>query len=189
MSALHALSGPLAEPLSLAEIKAHLRLGDDSEDGLLAGYLLAAREAVERYLRRALIAQRWQLVLDAWPAGPLRFPRPPLLAIEEVRVLDAGGIAAPVPASDYRVETRAEPGFLLPAAGATLPRPGLVPSGIEIDFLAGYGTDWNAVPSPIRQALLMMVTELFESRSNPAPAIAGTVRGLLDPFRMVSLGC
>lgn len=189
MSALLALAGPLAEPLSLAEIKAHLRLDDDSEDGLLAGYLVAAREAVERHLRRTLISRRWQSVLDAWPAGPVRLPRPPLLAVEAVRVFDAAGAASLVPPSDYRVETRAEPGFLLAASAAGLPRPGLFPSGIEIDFVAGYGTDWNAVPSPIRQALLMMVSDLFESRSSAAPAIAGTVRSLLDPFRVVTLGC
>lgn len=187
MSALLALSDPLAEPLSLAEIKAHLRLDDESEDALIAGYLIAARQAVERYVRRALIAQRWQLVLDAWPSGPLRFPRPPLLAVEAVRVLDTAGAATLVPASDYRVETRAEPGFLLASAGTGLPAPGLPASGIEIDFVAGYGDDWNAVPAPVRQALLMLVTGLFEARGNAAPMIAGTVRSLLDPFRMVSL--
>lgn len=187
MSALLALAGPLAEPLSLAELKAHLRLEDESEEALLAGYLIAAREAVERHLRRALIAQRWQLVLDAWPTGPVRLPRPPLLSVEAVRVLDAAGGATLVPPSDYRVETRAEPGFLLAAAGTGLPAPGLYPSGIEIEFVAGYGETWNAVPSPIRQALLMMVSDLFESRLNAAPAIAGTVRSLLDPWRMVRL--
>lgn len=187
MTALIRLTSPVAEPLSLAEIKAHLRIETDAEDGLLASYLIAAREAVERYLRRALIAQGWQLGLDCWPEGPVRFPRPPLIAVEAVRVVDAQGTASLVDPAKYHVENRAEPGFLLPADGTGLPRPGRRHGGIEIDFTAGFGESWNDVPAPIRQALMMMIGELYEHRGRAQPAIAGEVRCLLEPFRMISL--
>ncbi len=187
MSALALLAAPTVEPLSLAEMRAHLRLEHDDEDALIAGMLSAARAAVERYLRRALIAQQWQLVLDGWPEGPVRLPRPPLMQVDAVRVLDAGGTATLVPASDYAVETRAEPGFLYPGGAAVLPVPGRARGGIEIDFTAGYGSDWNAVPAPIRQALLIMVADLYETRGAAPPAIVGAVRSLLDPYRMIGL--
>ncbi len=187
MSALALLAAPTVEPLSLAEIKAHLRLEEDADDALLGTMLAAARAAVERYLRRALLAQQWQLVLDGWPAGPVRLPRPPLMQVDAVRVLDAAGTATPVPAGDYAVETRAEPGFLYPSGAATLPAPGRTRGGIEIDFTAGYGSDWNDVPAPIRQALLVMIADLYETRGAAPPAIVGAVRSLLDPYRMMGL--
>lgn len=187
MTPLTRLSAPVAEPLSLDEIKAHLRIDIDAEDGLLAGFLIAAREAVERYLRRALISQGWQLVLDCWPEGPVRFPRPPLIEVDAVRVFDAEGVASVVDPALYHLERRAEPGFLLPAQGERLPRPERRHGGIEIDFTAGFGESWADVPAPIRQALLMMIAELYERRGRVEPAIAGEVRCLLDPFRMVSL--
>lgn len=187
MTPLTRLTPPVAEPLSLAEIKAHLRVETDAEDGLLASYLIAAREAVERYLRRALISQGWRLVLDLWPEGPVRFPRPPLLAVDAVRVFDADNVASLVDPARYHVESRAEPGFLLPTDGESLPRPGRRHGGIEIDFTAGFGEGWNDVPAAIRQALLMMIAELYEHRGRASPVIAGEVRCLLDPFRMISL--
>ncbi|CUX16475.1 hypothetical protein AGR6A_Cc110025 [Agrobacterium sp. NCPPB 925] len=39
---------PQAEPLTLAEVKAHLRLDGNEEDALLAALLRTAREHLER---------------------------------------------------------------------------------------------------------------------------------------------
>ncbi|MFQ5347365.1 MAG: head-tail connector protein [Rhodothalassiaceae bacterium] len=187
MTALAPRAAPAVEPLSLAEVRAHLRLEGTDEDALLAGLLAAARATVERYLRRALIEQQWQLVLDQWPEGAVRLPRPPLMQVDAVRVLDSSGTATVVPAADYEVETRAEPGFLFPRMPGALPAPGRRMGGIEIDFTAGYGSDWNQVPAPVRHALLVMVSDLYETRGAAPPAIAGAVRSLLDPYRMMSL--
>src|SRR5690606_27665590 len=58
---------PAAEPVTLAELKAHLRLEHDSEDALLNGLNRAAREDLERTTGLALIDQNWRLALDKWP--------------------------------------------------------------------------------------------------------------------------
>ena len=58
------------EPVTLAEVKAHLRLDHASEDELLGGLIRAAREEVERATGLALIDQDWRLVIDEWPAWP-----------------------------------------------------------------------------------------------------------------------
>jgi len=187
MTALTLRTPPASEPLSLGEVKAHLRVETDAEDGLLAGYLAAARSTAECFLRRALIAQDWQLVLDRWPEGPVRLPHPPLMAVEEIRVRASDGTASVVSPETYRVETRAEPGFILPGRGETWPKPGLGDSGIEIDFTAGFGESWNAVPEPVRQALLLMIAQMHEQRGEASPAIAGHVRSLLQPYRMIRL--
>ena len=56
---------PALEPVTLAEAKAHMRLGHDSEDALIAGLIRAARDEVERTTGTALIDQDWRLALDA----------------------------------------------------------------------------------------------------------------------------
>ena len=60
---------PAAEPVTVAEVKSHLRLQHASEDDLIAGLIRAAREEVERATGMALIDQTWRLVLDRWPRG------------------------------------------------------------------------------------------------------------------------
>jgi len=66
---------PAVEPVTLSEVKAHLRIDGTSEDDLLGGLVRAARQDVERSTGLALIDQSWRLVLDRWPASgtvPLR---------------------------------------------------------------------------------------------------------------------
>lgn len=187
MTALVRLAGPTREPLLLDEIKAHLRIDHADEDGLLDSMRIAVRVAVEDFLRRALIDQRWQRVLDRWPDGPVSLPRPPLLSVTEIRIAQADGEMSVVSPQIYRVENRAEPGFVLPRPGQRWPSSAMTRAAIEIDYTAGYGPDWNAVPGPIRQAMLMLLASYYDNRADSPPSIHGAVRSLLAPYRMMSL--
>ncbi|WP_332130099.1 head-tail connector protein, partial [Azorhizobium caulinodans] len=65
------ISGPAAEPLTLAEAKDFLRLTDPSTDALVGALLSAARRTIESATGRVLMTQSWRLVRDAWPASGL----------------------------------------------------------------------------------------------------------------------
>ena len=61
---LKLVAPPEVEPVTLEEAKAHLRLEGDSDDDYVSALLTAARERVELFLRRALITQAFEYVLD-----------------------------------------------------------------------------------------------------------------------------
>lgn len=65
------LSGPGAEPLSLDEVKAYLRIDGAVEDALLQSLLLTSRLHIEAALGLALMTQSWKFVIDAWPDNML----------------------------------------------------------------------------------------------------------------------
>ncbi len=187
MTYLTLLAPPLVEPVSLAEVKAHLRIDHKDEDGPISSYIRAATISMERWLRRALVRQDWRLTLDTWPIGSLRFPKPPLIAVNAVTLSRLDGSEDILDPQFYRVESRAEPGFLIPVGRTSLPEPGQRPGGIGISFTAGYGSDGSAVPEPIRQALLMMVGSYYENRSQTENPVSGAIRSLLSPYRVVRL--
>lgn len=188
MTGLVLLSGPAAEPISVAELSAHLRLDDAAEAGLLGGLIATARQACEQFLNRALIAQTWRLTLDRWPASAVRFARAPLRSVEAIVVYDADDTATALATGDFLVNTAAEPGLMVPRSGAWPPAPGRSRGGIEIDFTAGFGDGWNDVPAAIRHAVLIMAAHLYERRDGgAAAAMPDQVAGMLRPFRMLAL--
>ena len=83
------LSGPLDEPLTLAEAKSHLRVDHGDEDTLIQSLITSARLHVETLTGRVLMTQSWRLVLDDWPRrNILSIPLGPVQAVGAVRVYE-----------------------------------------------------------------------------------------------------
>lgn len=184
---------PAAEPLTLAEAKAFLRLDTEDEDDLVSTLITAARIHVESFTGRALIAQGWRLVLDDWPAdGVVPLPVSPLIALTAITAYDQDGAAHAIDIAQFLPESGRGPARLfLPQVVTGMPmlRPHL---GLEIDYQAGYGADASSVPAALRQALLMLVTHWFENRDAVVIAGSGSVvpsgfDRLVAPYRGVRL--
>ena len=181
------LMPPMAEPITLAEAKAHLRLDTTDEDVLLAALIRAAREYLEAQTGLCLIVRPLRLYLDDWPAARvIQIARGPVQAIEMVTVYDASGTPVDVDASGYVLDGTARPARLLlperPATERAL-------NGIEIDFTAGFGESGADVPDTLKRALLLHVATMFELRGvlalneQPGAVPAGYDR-LVAPFCM-----
>jgi uncharacterized phiE125 gp8 family phage protein len=178
------LEGPAAEPVLLAEAKAHLRLDGAEEDALVGALIAAARTAVETETRRVLIEQRWRAFVETWPHSGVELPVAPALSVETVRGIDGEGVATALDPGDYEFDVAdGSVRLLRPAAGA---------ERYEIDFAAGYGDAGEDVPGPLRQAMLMLITHWFEHRSAvavgdvPAETPLGW-RALAAPYRRMAL--
>jgi uncharacterized phiE125 gp8 family phage protein len=158
---------PSAEPVTLAEVKAHLRLDHDSEDELLNGLIRAAREDVERTIGVALLEQSWRLVLDTWPRdGSVSVTIHPVREILSVTAYGSAGEASVVDPASYQADIVSRPARLHfdgpPAALRAF-------NGIEIDFAAGFGEAGTDVPDLLRRAIVLLVAHWFEFRSGFGP--------------------
>ena len=190
--ALVLTTAPAAEPISLAEAKAHLRIDADDEDALIASLIAAARMFVERTLGVALITQDWSYFLDFWPRSTcVTLPVLPVQAVDAVTLHDAQGGASVLDAESYAVDVLSTPARLVLKSAA----PAVVTrelNAFEIAFAAGYGDEASDVPAPIRQALTLLVAHWFERREPvvlgaSAQEVPATVAGLLLPYRRVRL--
>jgi uncharacterized phiE125 gp8 family phage protein len=181
------ITPPLAEALALGEVKAHLRLDGDEEDGLLGSLIRVAREHLERVTGLCLITQGWRLYLDSIPEeGVIQIARGPVQAIESVTLYDAGGEEVSLPLDGHVLDRGARPARLI------LGRPGETTraiNGIEIDFSAGFGETAADVPDTLKRAMLMHVAQMFAFRGvvavadQPADIPDGYDR-LIAPFLM-----
>lgn len=178
---------PTAEPISVAEAKAHLRVDLADDEALIARLIAAAREWVETVTGRAMMTQSWRMTLDAWPEGEaLALIRPPVQSVTAVRTFDVAGIAAIWSTANYAMAFGAEPQRLVRTV-PSWPTPGRASAGIEIDLICGYGAVATDVPAALRQAVLLKAAQLYERRGEDRQESPDAAWALIAPFRMVRL--
>jgi uncharacterized phiE125 gp8 family phage protein len=180
---LQLLAPPAAEPVTLAEAKAHLKIDTSDEDTLVTTLITAARARAEWHTGRAFVTQRWCLRLDAWSHdNVVALALPPLISVEEIAVTDASGIRAELGATAYRVDVASIPGRVIFAHRPSSLR---ARDCVEISFTAGYG-DTAAVPAAIKEAVLEIVADLHAHRGDDDP-VGVSGQALLAPYRVFKL--
>jgi uncharacterized phiE125 gp8 family phage protein len=179
------ITPPVAEPVTLADLKAHLRLDGDDEDGYLTGLIAVARDHLERTTGLALLTQTWRLYRDAWPEGGiLTLDRGPVRALDAIRTYDELGEEEVVPLATAMLDAASLPARLYLKV---LPAPGQALNGIEVDFTSGFGDAGTDVPDGLKRAIILHAAHMFEFRTavpldqQPASVPGGYDR-LLAPF-------
>jgi uncharacterized phiE125 gp8 family phage protein len=147
---LRLIAPPAAEPLSLADAKDHLRIDADNTafDAMIPAWIKAARESAEHILQRALVTQDWELVLDAFPCGPIALAYPPVQQVISVKYLDTLGVEQTLAPAAYALDFENEPGWVHPALGTSWPATLATVNALRVQFRCGFGGA-AAVPASI----------------------------------------
>ena len=184
-------------PVSLADLKIHLRIATTHEDELLLGYERAAVLRGENLTRRAWQRTAWELTLDSFPTGQLVLPRPPLTTASTdivVGFIDESGTTQTLGTTGYGIDDRSEPGSLVPSTEANEDWPDTndVINAVTVNYFSGYATATEPIPASIDQWIKIQVGQMYEFRE---PVIEGPLNtqrrdwidGLLDPY-LVDIG-
>jgi uncharacterized phiE125 gp8 family phage protein len=192
MMNISVVTGPVYEPISLQEAKDHLRVRHSDQDALIEALITAARQHLDGpagTLGRCLITQTLRVTMDEWP-DEIILPCPPLISVTSIEYQD-GGSPTYTALTSYQVTSISEPGKIKPAYGEWWPtiQCGLY-DAIRVTYTAGYGAHPGAVPLAIKQAMLLMIGDMYE---NAETQIIGTivtqsktVDALLGPYMVHS---
>ena len=177
---LASVTGPTFDPISIAEAKAHCRITSTDEDGLIAGYILAARQYVENECQLRLATQTLDYTIDDdWPCviarGDYRqrieFPIGPVQSVTTISYIDSDGVAQTLATDQYVVAnmgTAVQSGraYVEPAYGVTWPTVRCQPAAITVRFVAGWTL--SSVPNPIMQVLRLLISHADQNREASA---------------------
>jgi len=163
---LNLITGPALEPLTLAETKLHLRVDISDDDTLIASLISSARRQAELFMRRALINQTWELVLDTFPScDEIRLPLPPLVSVTSIKYTIRAGTQSTFAATNYRVFIGREPGIVKLKYNCAWPGDALLEAqAVAVQYVCGYGAAAANVPVNIRQGMLMLIGHWYENR-------------------------
>jgi uncharacterized phiE125 gp8 family phage protein len=157
---------PLAEPVTLAELKAHLRIDTNDEDALLESLIRVARAHLEAVTGTALMPRGLRLVLDDWPVGQVIQLMAKRRSNPLMRFAFMTSMACP---GNWRFRVlldapRGPRGF----SSRSRPHPGQAINGIEIEFTAGFGAV-TEIPPELLRAVLIHAAYLYEFRGAVSP--------------------
>ena len=197
------------EPLSLQEVKSHLRieLGETDEDDLLEAMITTVREYTEDYTGRALIRSHRAAYFDNWSTNHCcLLPYPPLVAITSSTAITGNSSGAAVAYKDstrgwnsfsstgWIADTVSIPGRLCLEYDEDWPTKTLHNvNPIKVHFTCGYSTSSTGIPKTIKSAMKIMISDLYEQRESfiVGTAVADfsdrtlmTVKSLLANYRV-----
>lgn len=165
------LQAPAAEPVSVAELRAWLRLVQATEDAQLLSCIRAARQLVEDETGRALVTRRVRETRDGWVRdGRIRLGLAPVTAIVTVRAA-TNGVWRDIPLPSSFDADGGAIAFAAPLSASVT---------LSIDYEAGYGGP-EAAPPALRHAVLVVASALFNGRGNEG--LGDWARTLAGAFR------
>jgi uncharacterized phiE125 gp8 family phage protein len=186
------INAPALEPVSLDQVKVFLKITHAQEDELLQHLIKTVREMAETATQRKFITQRLASVIPfypnhkkkkglqrVWRSGErfaLFLSRGPLKEVIGVDLISDEGVATPLRSACYHINPNQDPALLVTAEDKGW--------GLRVTYDAGYGDGVDAVPAPIRQALLNMVARLYSQRTLDSGALLKGVWDLLAPYQM-----
>lgn len=199
---IEVLEAPAEPIVTLAAMKAHLRVDHTDDDELIAAYTAAAEGRVDgpnSITGRCFRVWRLRYSIPVFGVR-MRLPYPPLISVDAVRYLDNNGDEQTFDDVDHwRVigEGNGQGGMIALQDGAEWPS--LLATGdpdkVRIEFTAGYvnlnSPDDNPMPKEIAHAVKLMVGDWYDHRSS---SVIGTTAGptplgaemLIAPFRTAS---
>ncbi len=180
---------PASEPVTVTEFKQFARIDcDSSEDTLIETFISAVRDAIEKYIHRALMEQEITLVMDFWPEKEwIELPNPPLVSVDGIYTVDEDGVETEFDSSYYYIDDIAEPGKLHIKQSYSPPTNSTrYYSGFKIVYIAGYG-DAEDVPELLKLAIKLWATVVYETKILDPGKPPAEVVNLLNLYRVVKV--
>tara|TARA_R100001244_G_scaffold47793_2_gene42604 strand:- start:473 stop:1066 length:594 start_codon:yes stop_codon:yes gene_type:complete len=162
------LTTPTIDPVSLAEMKTHLRVDGDDEDAAITDAMADAAAFIETHCNIALAPASWEILFDTPASLPLTLPIWPVTSVDSVTYSNGDSPDPEVEASIYRL-VKGQPATMHLAYDATWPSMRTEAAALRVLVTAGWPGDgaspevWTG-PLQARRAIKLVVGHWYANR-------------------------
>lgn len=154
------------EPLTLAELKAHMNVTITTDDDYIRSLLLSVRDYIETVSNRQFNTATLVYALDTFPSNTIiSIPRPPLQSITSIIYTNTSNVLTTLAVTEYGVDTLSQPGrvYLLP--DHVWPSVYNIPNAVKITYLAGWASP-DVMPKRIKLLMASIITHMYLHRAS-----------------------
>ena len=171
--AITVVAAPASDPVTLAEVKARIRVDDADDDVHLAFLIKAATRTVEGETWRHIVERTIDWTLDAF-SPELIVPVHPVQSITSIKYLDGDGVEQTLDAAKYRLAKGGDrgPARITPAYDQVWPQTRPVTEAVTIRMVTGGVVDHIA--DELKLGLMALVGHWHQQRE--AAIISEVVR-------------
>jgi uncharacterized phiE125 gp8 family phage protein len=181
---------PASYPITLDELKFHLRIIDNSSDAYLTSLIKRVTQFAEKYTGRTFINTTYRTYREYF-CECIVLKRSKLQLVNSVKYY-LNSILQTVDSVTYynSVETDYSAIYLVDGKDW----PGTLDNRVQrivIEFVAGYGADANYVPEDIKQGLLNHATQMYENRGDCddcSTCLPSQTENIYSLYRIIDLG-
>ncbi len=182
---------PSEAVVSLEEAKVQLRVDHDDDNDYIKSLIDVATSKVDGprgILGRCLVEQTLEMRLDRFPVGAVALRYPPIIGSVVVKYDDDAGVEQTLSPGLYRLVGNGDAPRLECVNGVSWPSTLSQPEAVRVEYVAGFGSSGDDVPSPIRHAVLLILSDLYENREAtsdaPRTELPYSVLSLLAGYRL-----
>jgi hypothetical protein len=201
---LELISPPDGEPVTLDELKRHLRtFSDTSQDADLNALIRGGREWAEQFSGYALISQGWRLTFETSPllignvvsgflyapyysrawrtpdmtnTGEIRLPRTPVISVDKFVTVDSQGNEVAVDPATFNLREPLSRWPRLVSLG------GWFTGSFRVEFTAGYEDEDN-IPVVFKQAIKLWAEAHYDRDLDAMPKYLQAAEAVLRNFQ------
>lgn len=199
------LSTSTGYPISLEDIKNHLRIGigETAEDDYLAILRDSAINTVEDITGLKLMTETHKAYYDTWPddLGPIDLPYAPLQSVPATGIVwtDSTSNSTTLSSTKWATDAVSIPGRVVLDYNESEWSTGILHNNnpIAVEFVCGHSST-RPMPSRVKQALFLLISNWYENREPVVvqPGLQGVtvesvpkvVKSLLNDLRVRYLG-
>lgn len=146
-------------PVSLADMKVHLRVDGTTEDGYITALILAGVDFIERETGVDYNQATWDLSLEDFPTT-IELIKRPVASVTHVKYYNTANVLTTLDANKYHVVLPTNTtGFICPVYTQVWPSVYTRPDAVQVRYVTG-----GVYPTAFLQCLRLVVGAWYESR-------------------------
>lgn len=172
--------------VTTAEVKEHIRLTHSLEDSVLAIYIKSAQRYIEEYCNICLIGGTvTQIFYNGWPDHYYSLSVGNVSAVTSISYNTIDDVASftTVSSTEYLTDKAFNRARIFPLNDGW---PDAAPTQVKIIYTSGWA-DAASVPAEIKEAIFLIVADMYENRQDTVKQLPTASQMLLQPYRCMQI--